>query len=118
MDAPSPSFDFFAAVDVEDIVEAEFSREAPPPSFPGRAAEEDVVVRGEAELDADGVRPIMGGVDTLGVPGAEPLGVDGLDHESKKSSSVCSLAGGEADASTPSTTIPFGKLHGDKYTQV
>jgi hypothetical protein len=59
-----------------------------------------------------GVRPMMGGVDTLGVPGAELLGVDGLDHESKKSSSVSSLEAGEADASTPSTTIPFGNLLG------
>lgn len=111
MDAPSPSFDFFAVVDAEDADEAEFSREVPPPSFPGRAAEEDVVVRG-AELDMAGVRPMMGGVDTLGVPGAELLGVDGLDHESKKSSSVSSLEAGEADASTPSTTIPFGNLLG------
>ena len=89
-DAPSPSFDFFAAVDVEDVAEdeAEFSREVPPPIFPGRTAEEDVVVRGGMELDVAGARPMIGGVETLGVPGAEPLGVDDLDHESKKSSPI------------------------------
>jgi hypothetical protein len=111
LDAPSPSFDFLAAVVVEDVDEAEFSRDVPPPSFAGRGAEEDVVVRGEAEPDVDGLRPILGGVDTLGVPGAEFLGVAGLDHETKKSSSVSSFDAGEAEASIPSTTIPFGNLH-------
>lgn len=75
-----------------------------------RAAEE-VVVRGATGLGAtgaaaagEGTRPMMGGVAMRGVPGCDGFGVEGLDQDSKKSSSVCSLGG--AGASTPSMTIP------------
>jgi hypothetical protein len=118
LDAPSPSLDFLGSVVVDDVDEAELSREVPLPSLAGRAAADEVMVRGAGvvlavvlvELDADGVLPMIGGVAIRGVPGADPLGVEGLDHESKKSSSVSSFGAGVALASTPSTTIPFGNL--------
>lgn len=115
-----------AAVGAEETEEPEFRRDVPLPSRAGRAVEEELIVRGAgasgglaadvatllADPDADaadGVRPIMGGVDILGVPGADDLGVEGLDQESKKSSSVSALSV-VVGASTPSTTIPFGNL--------
>jgi len=64
------------------------------------------VVVGISETD----RPMMGGVEMRGVPGLDDLGVEGLDQESKKSSSVSSLARAAEGASIPSTTIPLGKL--------
>lgn len=98
---------------MDDADEAELRREVPLPSLAGRAAVDDVIVRGAGvvlvELDPDGVLPMMGGVAIRGVPGADPFGVEGLDHESKKSSSVSSFAG-VAATSTPSTAIPFGNL--------
>ena len=57
---------------------------------------------------------MIGGVDILGVPGADPLGVEGLDHELKKSSSASSLFVACAGASMPSTTIPLGNLRRDE----
>ena len=121
--APKPNFDFLGPVEAvtDPPDEAEFKREVPP-RRPGRAAADEVSVRGErgglgglvvsvlvvvgvAETD----RPIMGGVEMRGVPGLDDLGVEGLDQESKKSSSVSSLAGA-AGASIPSTTIPLGNL--------
>lgn len=127
MEAPSPSFDFLGAP-VATVPEVpELSREVPLPSLAGRAAVEDVSVRGAwtegvpagdvgvdpdadaAELD-ERLRPMIGGVEILGVLGADDLGVVGLDHESKKSSSVSSFTAGEIEASTPSTTMPFGNL--------
>lgn len=125
LDAPSPSFDFFGREVVDELMEdAEFRREAPP-NLAARAAAEDVMVRGTgeamvlevdedevaAELTAgEGVRPMTGGVETLGVAGADGLGVEGFDQELKKSSSVSSFGGAVTDDSTPSTTIPFGNL--------
>lgn len=108
--------------------EPELRRDVPLPSRAGRAVEDEVMVRGavavvgglvvadvaslltDPDADcADGVRPRMGGVDILGVPGAEDFGVGGLDQESKKSSSASTLDV-VAGASTPSTTIPLGNL--------
>lgn len=125
MAAPKPNFDFLGAEEVVDPPdEAEFKREVAP-RRPGRAAADEVRVRGEggagvtlgglAELVfmevgmAETDRPIMGGVEMRGVPGLDDLGVEGLDQESKKSSSV-SLARAAAGASIPSTTIPLGNL--------
>lgn len=114
-DAPSPSLDFLGAVLVPrpDELEFELRRDTPPSLFE-RPAEADVMVRGAAAgvTLGDGVRPITGGVDTLGVGGAEDLGVAGLDHELKKSSSVSSFETGVAEACMPSTKIPLGKLIG------
>jgi len=93
-----------------DTEEAELSREAP--SLAARDAADEVMVRGcELVLEDDVVRPTTGGVSVLGVPGADVLGVAGLDQESKKSSSVCSAGvAGEAEVSIPSTKIPCGYL--------
>lgn len=117
MDAPNPSLDFLGADVVELAEEAEFRREVPAPRRAGRAADDEVRVRGAAgeavaggglvtllaaEL-ADGLRPMIGGVEMRGVPGLEDFGVEGLDHESKKSSSVSSFAGTVVGASIPST---------------
>jgi len=111
-------------VDVVDDVELfEFRREAP--SLAERAAE--VIVRGAAGVVAsevtggggtlgDGVRPMMGGVEILGVAGADDLGVAGLDQELKKSSSVSSFGAGVGEVSIPSMAIPLGNLCGDKST--
>ncbi len=94
--------------------DAELSRELP--NLLARLVADDVMVRGADELAVDagcageGVRPMIGGVETLGVDGADGLGVEGFDHDSKKSSSVCSLGVEVAAFSTPSTTIPFGNL--------
>jgi hypothetical protein len=109
---------------VDPPEEAEFKREVPAPRRPGRAAADEVSVRGEVGVWVGGPvllvlvvvdmaetdRPIMGGVDVRGVPGLDGLGVEGLDQESKKSSSVSSLAAAVAGASIPSTTIPLGNL--------
>ena len=125
MAAPKPNFDFLGAVEVTDPPEeAEFKREAPP-RRPGRAAADEVSVRGEGGVGvalgglvelvlmvlgiAETDLPIMGGVEIRGVPGLDDLGVEGLDQESKKSSSVSSL-GRAAAGSIPSTTIPLGNL--------
>lgn len=98
--APNPSLDFFAAVVVprpEEEEEAEVKREAPSPEREPARMEEDEVVLGAGALGAaagaveagdDVARPMMGGVLVRGVPGAEVLGVAGLDQDSKKSSSV------------------------------
>ena len=128
--APKPSFDLFGRV-LEAVVdpadEAEFKREVPAPRRPGRAAAEEVSVLGEVGVEVvvagatmvlvlvlvvtEADRPIMGGVAMRGVPGLDDLGVEGLDQESKKSSSVSSLAAAAAvGASIPSTTIPLGNL--------
>lgn len=126
MDAPKPSLDFLTAGVVDPVDDAELSRVVPAPRRAGRAAADEVRVRGvvtagddvaeaglatllPAEL-ADGVFPMMGGVDIRGVPGLEDLGVDGFDQELKKSSSVSSLGGATAGASMPSTKMPLGNL--------
>ena len=128
MAAPKPNFDFLGAAEVviDPPDEPEFKRDEAP-RRPGRAAADEVSVRGEggagvglgglvavlvfAVVDiAEGGRPIMGGVEIRGVPGLDDLGVEGLDQESKKSSSVSSLATAAAGASIPSTTIPLGNL--------
>ena len=108
--------------------DAELSREVPAPRRAGRAAAEWVNVRGVVVVAAgavesvlatllplpaelvEAVRPMMGGVEIRGVPGLEDFGVDGLDQELKKSSSVSSFAGVAAGGSMPSTTMPFGNL--------
>lgn len=84
----------------------------------GEASVELVAGGLAAEAAAAGVvvavivdRPIIGGVEIRGVPGLDDLGVEGLDQESKKSSSVSSLATA-AGTSVPSTTIPLGNLRG------
>ena len=59
------------------------------------------------------MRPMMGGVETRGVLGAEGFGVAGLDQDSKKSSSASPApAGGERveTDSMPSTKMPSGYL--------
>jgi hypothetical protein len=104
-DAPRPNFDFFGAEDVE--AEApEVNLEAP--SLDALAALDDVIVRGAAGaavlvVAGDGVRPTVGGVPVLGVEGLDGFGVDGFDHEVKKSSSFSSFAGVAATVSMPST---------------
>jgi len=119
---------------LEETDDAELRREVPAPRRAGRAAADEVKVRVlagaavagmaglvagvlagvlPAEDPADGARPMIGGVDILGVPGADPLGVEGLDHELKKSSSVSSLFVAGAGAPMPSTTIPLGNLRRD-----
>ena len=134
--APKPNFDFLGAV-LELIVdppdEAEFKREVPAPGRVGRAAAEEVSVRGVGVVIvvagmgglvvvlellvvvvdvAESDLPIMGGVAMRGVPGLDDLGVGGLDQESKKSSSVSSLVVvPSTGASIPSTTIPLGNLN-------
>lgn len=89
------------------------------PRREGRA-EEDVIVRVDVVLvvvevvevvevvvaeEADVARPSTGGVATrAGVLDAEEgLGVEGLDHDSKKSSSASSLGLSAAGVSRPST---------------
>lgn len=110
--------DFLIPVPV-DVEDAEVSREAPAPERAAGRMEEDEIVRGAGAAmgvddvvaaGAEGARPITGGVDVRGVPGAEPLGVAGFDQDSKKSSSVSSLGAGAAGASIPSTKIPAGNL--------
>lgn len=86
--------------------------------------DEDVIVRG-AVVDEDDVVvvdvvvveevvrfPRTGGVATrAGVLEAEEgLGVDGLDHDSKKSSSPSTGGVSTPVVSTPSTCMPFGYL--------
>lgn len=77
----------------------------------------EVIVRGAAGAVVEGALvPFFApneGVPDRGVDGAEALGVAGLDHEVKKSSSASSLTAGEADVSAPSTKIPFGCLNND-----
>jgi hypothetical protein len=83
-----------------------------------READVDVVevVVAEVVEAEEAARPSIGGVATLaGVLDAdEGLGVEGFDHDSKKSSSPPGLsppASGVAEpVSTPSTCIPFGYL--------
>lgn len=121
--APRPSFDFLGAADVEDAVEPEFSL-AVPPIREGRAVtDDDVIVRGALVEGAGGdavevepleevlvcARPTAGGVHVRGVPGADVFGVAGLDHDSKKSSSVSSF-GRAVGVSEPSMWMPFGNL--------
>jgi hypothetical protein len=122
--APNPSLDFLAPEEAPrpEAEDAELRREVDAPRREGREAEDDVmvdedvivlgagvVVVDEAVVveDADVARPITGGVPVRGVAGAEDFGVLGFDQDSKKSSSVSSLAGMGVDAvSMPSTWIP------------
>ena len=135
--APRPSLDFLgppvALPEVVDEVreeEEEFKRDAV--SFAVRAAAEDVIVLGDGTAGAgagvslgevaaaaaaatlgEGDRtapPRMGGVETRLAGVDDGLGVDGLDQDSKKSSSLSSLTGVSVPLSIPSTYIPFGNL--------
>ena len=121
--APRPSFDFLGAVDVEDAAEPEFNLGAPPIREGRAVTDDDVMVRGTVVEGAGGdvvevepldevlvcARPTTGGVPVRGVPGADVFGVAGLDHDSKKSSSVSSF-GRAVSISEPSMWMPFGIL--------
>jgi hypothetical protein len=118
--APNPpSLDFLAAVD-DAVVVAVVVREE-------REAADEVVNVCEAD-DADDVvvvlelvrLPRTGGVAVLaGVLDVEDgLGVEGLDHDSKKSSSSCRGGDSTPVVSIPSTCIPFGYLIKTKINQV
>jgi len=113
------------AAEAEDAVETEFSLPVPPIREGRVVADDDVIVRGTVVEGAGGkvvevepleelldcARPMTGGVPVRGVPGADVFGVAGLDHDSKKSSSVSSF-GGDISMSEPSTWMPFGNLVG------
>jgi hypothetical protein len=120
--APRPSFDFLGAADVEDAVEPEFSLAVPPIREGRTVTDDDVIVRGTLVEGAGGdvveVEPLEKvlvcarpptGVPVRGVPGADVFGVAGLDHDSKKSSSVSSF-GRAVGVSEPSMWMPFGNL--------
>lgn len=95
-------------VDVVDVVEVREDREAADEVVNVREAEDDVdvvVVEELARLPRTGGVAILAGVLDV----EEGLGVEGLDHDSKKSSS-CFGGVSTPVVSIPSTCMPFGYL--------